>query len=81
MIKDNNGPTAPYPGPSGPTDTGEGHGSGIEQASSEPKQGDAQQTGKPEDWTPPPGNPGSDQDSQLDRENGTAKTETPTPNR
>jgi len=81
MVKDNNGPAAPYPGPSKSTDTGEGHGSGIEQASSEPKQGDAQKTGKPEDWTPPAGNPGSDQDSQVKRDNGTAKTETPTPNR
>ncbi|WP_434771804.1 hypothetical protein [Pseudomonas entomophila] len=77
MVKDNNGPAAPYPGPSEP-DTGDGHGSGIEQASSEPKQGTGE---KPEDWTPPPGNPGSDQDSQVERDNGTARTETPTPNR
>ncbi|MFR0673065.1 hypothetical protein ACLUUI_06260 [Enterobacterales bacterium AW_CKDN230030176-1A_HGKHYDSX7] len=81
MVKDNNGPAAPYPGPSEPRDTGDEHGSGIEQASSEPKQGTGEQAEKPEDWTPPAGNPGSDQDSLVERDNGTAKTETPTPNR
>lgn len=77
VIKDNNGPAAPYPGPSSDTpDTGEGHGSGLERTSSEPKQGVGSQEGKkPEDWNPPAGNPGSDQDSQVPRENGTAKTE------
>lgn len=70
---DNNGPEAAYPGPDEKTrDTGEGHGSGIEQAPSEPKQGNEQ---RPEDWNPPPGNPGSDQDAQVDRENGTARTD------
>lgn len=60
-----------------PPDTGEGHGSGLEQVESEPKQGNREHTGeqRPEDWNPPPGNPGSDQDSQVPRENGTAKTE------
>lgn len=52
-------------------DTGEGHGSGLEQTPSEPKQGNKQ----PTNWTPPPGNPGSDQDALENRKNGTAKTE------
>ncbi|GAB7533639.1 hypothetical protein PS3A_60550 [Pseudomonas sp. 3A(2025)] len=69
MSIDNNGPEAAYPGPDeNAPDTGEGHGSGIEEAPSEPKQ-------RPEDWNPPPGNPGSDQDAQVDRENGTARTD------
>lgn len=50
-------------------DTGEGHDSGLEQAKSEPKQGTGE---KPEDWNPPAGNPGSDQDAQTERENGGA---------
>lgn len=71
MSIDNNGPKAAYPGPGEPNaDTGEGHGSGLEQAASEPKQGGE----RPVDWNPPPGNPGSDQDSQVERENGTANT-------
>ena len=78
MAIENNGPEAAYPGPADKeTDTGEGHGSGIEQAKSEPKQG-AQQSGaqdNPEDWTPPAGNPGSDQDALKDRDNGTARTD------
>lgn len=50
-------------------DTGADHDSGLDQAKSEPKQGTGE---KPEDWTPPPGNPGSDQDAQVDRDNGGA---------
>lgn len=50
-------------------DTGEGHDSGLDQAKSEPKQGTGE---KPEDWNPPAGNPGSDQDAQTDRNNGGA---------
>jgi hypothetical protein len=70
MIDDNNGPEAPYPGPSEQTpDAGEGHDSGLEQAESEPKQGMDE---RPEDWNPPPGNPGSDQDAQTGRGNGGA---------
>lgn len=79
MSIDNNGPEAAYPGPDERTpDTGEGHGSGIEQAPSEPKQGDDREHDaeqRPEDWNPPPGNPGSDQDAQVERENGTARTD------
>ncbi|UFH50796.1 hypothetical protein [Pseudomonas sp. KNUC1026] len=50
-------------------DTGEDHSSGLEQTPSEPKQG----TERPADWTPPAGNPGSDQDALEERDNGTAK--------
>lgn len=53
-------------------DTGEGHGSGLDQASSEPKQGTSE---RPADWNPPPGNPGSDQDAQTGRDNGGAKSD------
>lgn len=76
MPIDNNGPAAPYPGPAqNSPDTGEGHGSGLEQTPSEPKQGASHAGGeRPEDWNPPPGNPGSDQDSQVPRDNGTART-------
>ena len=71
MADDNNGPEVPYPGPDEDApDTGEIHGSGLEQAESEPKQGNGE---RPEDWNPPPGNPGSDQDAQTDRKNGGAK--------
>lgn len=73
MAIDHNGPDAPYQGPS---DTDEDHGSGLEKAASEPKQGvgEAWSQNRPEDWNPPPGNPGSDQDSQVPRDNGTART-------
>lgn len=50
-------------------DTGADHGSGLEQTPSEPQQGHE----RPANWTPPPGNPGSDQDALEDRNNGTAK--------
>ncbi|MFJ3486595.1 DUF6021 family protein [Pseudomonas sp. NPDC090202] len=70
MSIENNGPDAAYPGPDEKTpDTGEGHGSGLERAATEPKQGTEE---RPEDWNPPPGNPGSDQDAQTDRDNGSA---------
>jgi hypothetical protein len=73
MSIDNNGPQTAYPGlDEKKPDTGEGHGSGLEQAASEPKQG---ASGRPADWNPPPGNPGSDQDSQVPRDNGTANTQ------
>ncbi|MBX8528589.1 hypothetical protein K5D32_02895 [Pseudomonas cichorii] len=63
MEIENNGPESAYPGPSDKTtDTGEGHGSGLDQVSSEPKQGDD----RPEDWNPPPGNPESVDDAQTD---------------
>ncbi len=59
MVDDNNGPQAPYLGPDEDApDTGESHGSGLEQAESEPKQSTAE---RPVDWDPPPDNPGSDQ--------------------
>ncbi|WP_312931927.1 hypothetical protein [Pseudomonas sp.] len=76
MTDENNGPEAAYPGPDKHApDTGEGHGSGLEETPSEPKQGKEGYQGsqRPADWNPPPGNPGSDQDSQVPRENGTAK--------
>jgi len=70
MVDDNNGPEAPYPGPEeNAPDTGEGHDSGLDKAESEPKQGARE---RPVDWDPPPGNPGSDQDAQTDRDNGGA---------
>jgi hypothetical protein len=70
MIDDNNGPEAPYPGPDEKApESGEGRDSGLEQAESEPKQGADE---RPEDWNPPPGNPGSDQDAQTGRDNGGA---------
>lgn len=70
MIEDNNGPEAPYPGPSEQApDAGGSHDSGLEKAESEPKQGTDE---RPEDWNPPPGNPGSDQDAQTGRGNGGA---------
>lgn len=63
MVDDDNGPDAAYPGPDiKKPDTGEGHGSGLDQAESEPKQGTDK---RPEDWNPPPGNPGSDQGAQT----------------
>ena len=77
-VEDNNGPEAPYQGPSRKkTDAGEGHGSGLDDTESEPKQGgdDAEAKKERVDWTPPPGNPGSDQDALKDREEGSAKTE------
>jgi hypothetical protein len=66
MAIDNNGP-----------DTGQAHGSGLEKTDSEPKQGvgEAWSEKRPEDWNPPPGNPGSDQDSQRPRDSGTARTD------
>lgn len=78
MSIENNGPQSAYPGPAEKTpDTGEGHGSGLEQTSSEPHQGvderGAEQ--RPVDWNPPPGNPGSDQDAQTQRRNGGADTD------
>lgn len=78
MVNENNGPEAAYPGPADKApDTGKGHGSGIEQAKSEPKQGTGQREAdkRPEDWNPPPGNPGSDQDAQTKRDNGSARTD------
>ncbi|MBV4542200.1 hypothetical protein [Pseudomonas vlassakiae] len=36
--------------------------------------GEAWSQQRPEDWNPP-GNPGSDQDAQQQRENGTARTQ------
>jgi len=78
MAIDHNGPDAAYPGPAeGRPDSGHGHGSGLEKTASEPKQGvgEAWSEKRPEDWNPPPGNPGSDQDSQVQRDNGTARTE------
>lgn len=73
MSIEHNGPQSAYPRLDGKSpDTGEDHGSGLEQTSSEPKQGDGE---RPADWNPPPGNPGSDQDSQVDRDNGTARTD------
>lgn len=78
MANDHNGPDAPYPGPAqSAPDTGAGHGSGLEHTESEPKQGvgEAWSEKRPEDWNPPPGNPGSDQDAQVERDNGTARTD------
>ena len=78
MAIDHNGPDAPYPGPAEVTpDTSAGHGSGLEQTESEPKQGAGEKWSekRPEDWNPPPGNPGSDQDAQVERDNGTARTQ------
>lgn len=73
MAIENNGPEAAYPGPDEKAiDTGAGHESGLEQADSEPKQGTGE---RPVDWNPPPGNPGSDQDAQADRENDGTKTD------
>ncbi|WP_240350343.1 hypothetical protein [Pseudomonas viridiflava] len=70
MAIENNGPGAAYPGPDEKgVDTGADHDSGLDQTSSEPKQGTGE---KPEDWNPPPGNPGSDQDAQTGRKNGGA---------
>ncbi|SEI47202.1 hypothetical protein [Pseudomonas sp. NFR16] len=73
MAIENNGPEAAYPGPDEKSpDTGEDHDSGLERTSSEPKQGTVE---RPVDWNPPPGNPGSDQDAQVPRENGSARTD------
>ncbi|GFM87802.1 hypothetical protein PSCICO_32010 [Pseudomonas cichorii] len=66
MEIESHGPESAYPGPAEKTtDTGEGHGSDLEQTQSEPKQGGD----RPEDWNPPPGNPGSGDDAQADQEN------------
>lgn len=66
MAIDNNGRAPAYPG-----QTVSSHGSGLEKAKSEPKHGTEGARGgeRPVDWTPPPGNPGSDQDSQTGRDN------------
>jgi len=73
MVNTIDGPEAAYPGPDDETpDTGEDHDSGLEQTDSEPKQNTGE---RPVDWNPPPGNPGSDQDAQVDREKGSAKTD------
>lgn len=45
---------------------------GPEDNTPESKQGTDE---RPVDWDPPPGNPGSDQDAQVDREPGSAKTD------
>jgi hypothetical protein len=49
----------------------------LEKTDSEPKQGvgESWSEKRPEDWNPPPGNPGSDQDSQVPRDKGTARTD------
>jgi len=62
MTVDHNGPDAAYPGPAEKQpDLGEGHGSGLEQTNSEPKQGvgEAWSGNRPADWDPPPGDPGT----------------------
>lgn len=69
MVNTTNGPEAAYPGPDDNTPE---HDSGLEHTSSEPKQGTGE---RPVDWDPPPGNPGSDQDAQVDRDKGSAKTD------
>lgn len=77
MAIDHNGPDAAYPGAAAATpETDVDHGSGLAKAQSEAKQGvgEAWSQQRPEDWNPPPGNPGSDQDAQQQRENGTART-------
>ncbi len=68
---------SPLRGQAGAPDPGAGHCSGLEQAESEPKQGVGEKwsENRPEDWNPPPGNPGSDQDAQVERDNGTARTD------
>lgn len=78
MAIEDNGPEAAYPGPAEKApDTGKGHGSGIEQAKSEPKHGAVEPGAekRPEDWNPPAGNPGSDQDALEKRDNGSARTD------
>lgn len=58
MTIDHNGPDAAYPGPAPETpDAAQEHGSGLEQAGSEPKQGvgEAWSAQRPADWDPPPG--------------------------
>lgn len=77
-VEENNGPEAPYQGPSHKApDAAEGHGSGLDKAKSEPKQGADEAEAKKNrvDWTPPAGNPGSDQDALTDRDEGSAKTD------
>jgi len=77
-VEENNGPEAPYQGPAHKNpDAGEGHGSGLEESPSEPKQGADEADAKQNrvDWTPPAGNPGSDQDAMKDRDIGSAKTD------
>lgn len=51
------------------------NGAGPEQTESEPRQGvgEAWSEKRPVDWEPPPGNPGSDQDGQVDRD-GSARS-------
>jgi hypothetical protein len=70
MMTENHGPeVANSESGNNEPEKGRGLDSGIENAGSEPKPA----TGRPEDWSPPPGNPGSDQDAQTGRENGGAK--------
>ncbi|GFM49102.1 hypothetical protein PSCICE_03690 [Pseudomonas cichorii] len=64
---EDNGPESAYPGPAEKTtDTGEDHGSGLEQARSEPKQGSDERS---EDWNPPPESPESGGEAQTNLEN------------
>ncbi|MBD9654793.1 hypothetical protein IB239_08220 [Pseudomonas sp. PDM12] len=58
-------------------DTGAGHGSGLEKAKSEPKQGANEAEAKKNrvEWNPPAGNPGSDQDALKERDIGSARTD------
>ncbi|MCQ9427361.1 hypothetical protein NRB16_28000 [Pseudomonas sp. LJDD11] len=78
MTIEHNGPQSAYPDPAERVaDTGEGHGPGLEQTASEPHQGVDEHGAekRPVDWSPPPGNPGSDQDAQTQRRNGGADTD------
>lgn len=78
MAIENSVPGEPRPEdqPTSP-DTGEGHGSGLEKAKSEPKQGvgEAWSDNRPEDWNPPPGDPGSGQGAQTPQGAGTSRTD------
>lgn len=66
MVNTTNGPEAAYPGPDDKTpEAGEEHDSGLEKASSEPKQGTEE---RPVDWDPPPASPESDEQGQADQD-------------
>ncbi|SDC15081.1 hypothetical protein SAMN05216185_101544 [Pseudomonas guariconensis] len=65
------------PVPNSVPDSREGHGSGLEKAKSEPKQGvgEAWSDNRPEDWNPPPGDPGAGQGVGASQDDDTAKVD------
>lgn len=73
-----NDPGAAHPAvPDNATGSGGGHGSGPEKAKPEPKQGvgEAWSDNRPEDWNPPPGDPGAGQGVGATQDDGPANVD------